>query len=68
MERNEKVVDEELVCNVCGRECKPKAGLVIHRRRMHELSGKRKEFKCEECEEIFKQDPESQEGVWKCAG
>ena len=56
MERNQRVVEAELVCDVCGKECKSKAGLVIHRRRMHEVSGKKKEFVCEECEEVFRQE------------
>ena len=29
---------------------------MVHRRRMHEVSAKRKEFKCEECEEVFRQE------------
>ena len=35
--------------------CKLKGGLKVHRRRMHEVSAKKKEFQCEECEEVFRQ-------------
>ena len=45
----------EFVCGVCGKVCKSKAGVVIHRRRMHEVSKKKKLFKCEGCQEEFGQ-------------
>ena len=38
----------------CGRECKSKAGLVNHRRRIHEVPGGKKEFVCDRCNEKFK--------------
>ena len=41
------------VCGVCGKVCRSKGGLVVHRRRMHEVSTKKKEFKCEACNESF---------------
>ena len=41
---------------VCTKACKSKGGLMVHRRRMHKVSAKRKEFKCEECEEVFRQE------------
>ena len=44
------------VCKVCKKVCKSKGGLTVHRRRMHEVSAKRKEFQCEECEEVFRQE------------
>ena len=55
-ERNGKAAADDLKCGVCSKKCKSKGGLVIHRRRMHEVSGRRKEFKCEECEKCFKQE------------
>ena len=36
--------------------CKLKAGLTIHRRRMHEVLEQKKVFKCEACQEEFGQE------------
>ena len=44
------------VCEVCDKVCKSKGGLVIHRRRMHEVSEKKKVFQCEGCQEEFGQE------------
>ena len=41
--------EQDLKCSVCGNVCKSKAGLVIHKRRMHEVSKEKKVFKCEDC-------------------
>ena len=46
----------EFVCSVCGKRCKSKGGLVIHRRRIHEVSSKKKMFRCEGCQEEFGQE------------
>ena len=57
VERN--AAREEVVvfaCEVCGKVCKSKAGLVIHRRRMHEVSKKKKVFTCEGCQQEFGQE------------
>ena len=48
VDRNEIHVEiGECDCRVCGRVCKSKAGLVHHRRRMHEKSRVKKKFACE---------------------
>ena len=44
------------VCDVCGKVCKNKGGLTIHRRRMHEISKLKRVFPCNDCGEIFKQE------------
>ena len=52
--RNKKWTDGRLECDVCGRLCKSKAGLVNHRRRTHdEVSKLKKKFECAKCKEIF---------------
>ena len=57
VERNERSAEETgYVCRVCKKVCKSKGGLTVHRRRMHEVSVKRKEFECEKCEEVFRQE------------
>ena len=56
------------VCDVCARVCKSKAGLVNHRRRMHEESASKKTFKCEKCMNEFKKESEFQkstEDLWR---
>ena len=40
----------------CNMVCKSKAGLTIHRKRMHEESKSKVMFKCELCQEVFKQE------------
>ena len=56
-ERNNVREEEvEWICEVCKKKCKSKAGLVVHRRRMHEESEKKKKFECEECGENFRQE------------
>ena len=52
--RIEEVV---FVCDVCWKVCKSKGGLVVHRRRMHEISAKKKMSECGKgCGETFKQE------------
>ena len=46
----------EFICGVCGKVCKSKGGLVVHRRRMHEVSERKKIFNCEACGENFRQE------------
>ena len=43
-------------CEVCGKVCKNKGGLTIHRKRMHEASSLKKAFPCELCGQVFKQE------------
>jgi ribosomal protein L31 len=37
----------------CGKECKSKAGLVNHRKRIHQKSSQKVTFKCNSCNEVF---------------
>ena len=57
VERNERreAAESGFECKVCRKVCKSKGGLTVHRRRMHEVSVRKKEFKCEDCEEVFGQ-------------
>ena len=48
--------ENELECEDCGKVCKSKGGLTIHRRRMHEVSVKKRVFKCDECKGEFLQE------------
>ena len=54
--RMPRVEEVRWECEVCGRICKSKAGLTTHRRRMHEVSAKKKGFECFGCKEQFKQE------------
>ena len=51
--RREPQVEEGFLCGVqgCNKRCKSKAGLTIHKRRMHERA--RNEFKCSKCQKSF---------------
>ena len=57
MERVTKRTQEtEWKCEICARVCKSKAGLTVHRRRMHEVSAGKKKFECPVCQESFPQE------------
>ena len=56
------------VCDVCEKLCKSKAGLTIHRKRMHEESSLKKVFKCDACEREFKQEANLKNHVKVCTG
>ena len=45
------VIEEEVgfICEVCRKVCKNKAGLTVHRRRMHGRSDQKVTFKCDIC-------------------
>ena len=45
-----------LGCEDCGKVCKNKGGLTIHRRRMHEVSTGKKFFQCDICKGVFSQE------------
>lgn len=51
-------VTETFVCDWdnCGRSCKSKAGLINHRRRMHEISEDKVKHKCSRCQQEFVQE------------
>ena len=63
------LVEEEVFkCGVCEKRCKSKAGLVVHRRRMHEESAKKKKFVCEGCGEDFRQEANKLNHQKVCGG
>ena len=70
MERNEwKVEVAVFVCEVCWKVCKSKGGLVVHRRRMHEVSAGKKMFECGKgCGETFKQEANKWNHEKVCGG
>ena len=49
-------IEVVFVCDACGKRCKSKGGLVVHRRRVHEASKMKKKFVCVKCGEEFMQD------------
>ena len=69
MERNApKEVESIFQCDVCAKVCKNKAGLVIHRKRMHETSSLKKLFKCGTCEKEFSQEANLKNHAKVCMG
>ena len=56
------------VCGVCRKVRKSKGGLTVHRRRMHELSARKKEFRCEDCDEVFRQEANMLNHKKVCSG
>ena len=66
--RDVEKLDEGLACDVCGKVCKSKAGLTIHRKRMHEVSSQKKNFPCGDCGKIFTQEANLKTHVKVCAG
>ena len=55
-ERNVQQPDEEdLTCTYddCGKICKSKAGLISHRKRIHEKSSRKMKFTCNDCNQTF---------------
>ena len=68
VERNARWIEgTELVCEVCEKVCRSKAGLTIHRKRMHEESVLKKKFECE-CGASFKQEANLKNHRRKCQG
>ena len=67
--RNEiREVEALFVCEVCWKRCKTKGGLVVHRRRMYEVSTK-KVFECGKgCGETFKQEANKWNHEKVCGG
>ena len=55
LERNQRVVEESFICDIdgCDKVCRSKAGLVNHRRRIHQISREKVTFKCDACNSIF---------------
>ena len=56
------------VCEVCGKVCKSKGGLTIHRKRMHEVSSQKKSFHCVRCNETFNQEANLRNHEKACSG
>merc|ERR1712055_1144647 len=57
------------VCEVCDKRCKSKGGLVVHRRRMHEVSKMKKTFECGKgCGDVFKQEANKWNHEKVCGG
>ena len=55
-------------CEVCEKICKSKAGLTVHRRRMHEVSTMKRKFSCDSCDEEFSQEANLKNHTKKCVG
>ena len=55
-------------CEVCEKVCKSKAGLTIHRKRIHEVSLLKKTFACTKCKEVFLQEANLRNHKKKCVG
>ena len=61
-------IESVFECDVCAKVCKSKAGLTIHRKRMHEESSLKKKFKCDACEKEFLQEANLKNHVKVCTG
>ena len=70
VERNavQGAAETVFVCRVCAKVCKSKGGLTIHRKRIHEVSAKKKVFQCEACEEEFGQEANLMNHKKVCGG
>ena len=55
-------------CRICGKICKSKAGMVNHKRRMHEESDVKKKFECGECKGVFKKASDLKNHSKVCGG
>ena len=60
--------EEVFICDVCGKSCKSKGGLVNHRRRMHEASALKKTFKCSRCAQVFTRESDLKNHAKICGG
>ena len=57
MIRNKEVEKRETwECEVCGKVCRSKGGLTIHKKRMHQISKLKKSFYCKKCGKSFLQE------------
>ena len=61
-------VEFVFVCEVCGKVCKNKGGLTVHRRAMHERSALKKLFPCHRCGTVFQRDANLMNHLAVCEG
>ena len=63
-------LEEQWICEweECGKVCKSKAGLTVHRRRMHERSDQKVTFKCQGCTLQFSFDSNLKNHQKSCTG
>ena len=59
---------QDHTCEVCGKVCKSKAGLTVHRRRMHERSDQKVTFKCQGCNLHFEFEANLHNHEKSCTG
>jgi hypothetical protein len=52
----------------CNRICKTKAGLAVHRKRVHEISNQKVIFNCDKCNKKFQQEANLLNHYPKCGG
>ena len=70
-DRNVRVTAEEVfICDYedCRKVCKSKAGLTVHRKRIHEKSSQKVMFTCDRCMDTFSQDANLQNHKKACTG
>ena len=71
LDRNQRVGQEDIfICDIdgCGKICRAKAGLVTHRRRIHQISKEKVTFKCDLCNVNFKNKCNLVNHVGGCGG
>ena len=66
--RMEEVNDLKWNWEECGKIGMSKAGLAVHRRRMHEISSHKVIFKCDKCNLSFQQEANLLNHAAKCGG
>ena len=68
-QRNVNCEDDGMFkCDYCDKECKSKAGLVVHVKRMHEISSEKKNFICDKCKESFTSEGNLKNHKKNCSG
>ena len=68
--RNQIPEQDGLICDYegCGKEFVSKAGLTIHRKRIHEISKEKVKFTCQLCQEEFTQEANLKNHLKSCTG
>ena len=69
-ERNFRVEEVQLICSAegCGKVCKSKAGLAIHKKRMHRREEEISKFRCPKCGREFKSENTKVNHEKQCRG